>query len=162
MIRMIILYLVSLASSRNNKDAVSYPSPSMPPTCQDILCVQCPPATHCPRRPPAPAGTISAFLPLFQFVKMMSRSYAINTLSLPPPEGPRPRGEGARGGGRSRGLGYKKGTDSKASKSKFPTDPNPAIDAHAVFPQSGRSRPEKWLFFHIFPHFSKREPSTKY
>ena len=43
-----------------------------------------------------------------------------------------------------------------------PLDPNPAIAAHAVFPQSGRSRPEKQPFFHIFPHFSKIEPFKKY
>ena len=43
-----------------------------------------------------------------------------------------------------------------------PIDPNPAVAALAVFPQSGRSRPEKRLFFHIFPHFSKIEPSKKY
>ena len=35
----------------------------------------------------------------------------------------------------------------------IPIDPNPV-----VYPQSGRS-PEKWQFYHIFPHFSKREPS---
>ena len=43
-----------------------------------------------------------------------------------------------------------------------PIDPNPAVAACAVFPQSGRSRPEKRPFFHIFPHFSKIEPSKKY
>ena len=43
-----------------------------------------------------------------------------------------------------------------------PIDPNPAIAAHVVFPQSGRSRPEKRPFFHIFPHFSKIEPPKKY
>ena len=43
-----------------------------------------------------------------------------------------------------------------------PIDPNPAIAAHAVFPQSVRSRPEKRPFFHIFPHFPKIEPSKKY
>ena len=43
-----------------------------------------------------------------------------------------------------------------------PIDPNPAVAARAVFPQSGRSRPEKRPFFHIFPHFSKIEPSKKY
>ena len=35
-----------------------------------------------------------------------------------------------------------------------PMDPNPAISAHAVFPQSGHIRPEKGRFsenFHIFP-----------
>ena len=36
-----------------------------------------------------------------------------------------------------------------------PLDPNPAVAARAVFPQSGRRRPEKRLFFHIFPHFSE-------
>ena len=35
----------------------------------------------------------------------------------------------------------------------YPIDTNPAIAAHAVFPQSGRSRPEKRPFFHIFPHY---------
>ena len=43
-----------------------------------------------------------------------------------------------------------------------PLDPNPAVAARAVFPQSGRSRPEKRQFFHIFPHFSKKEQSKKY
>ena len=43
-----------------------------------------------------------------------------------------------------------------------PIDPNPAIAARAVFPQSGHSRPEKRPFFHIFPYFSKIEPSKKY
>ena len=43
-----------------------------------------------------------------------------------------------------------------------PIGPNPAVAARAVFPQSGRSRPEKRPFFHIFPHFSKIEPSKKY
>ena len=43
-----------------------------------------------------------------------------------------------------------------------PIDPNPAVAAHAVFPQSGRSRPEKQPFFHIFPKFSQIEPSKKY
>ena len=43
-----------------------------------------------------------------------------------------------------------------------PLDPNPAIAACVVFPQSGHSRPEKQPFFHIFPHFSKIEPSQKY
>ena len=42
-----------------------------------------------------------------------------------------------------------------------PIDPNPAISAHAVFPQSGHIRPEKRTFFHIFPHFSKLEPNKK-
>ena len=31
-----------------------------------------------------------------------------------------------------------------------PIDPNPAIAACGVFPQSGRSHPEKGLFFRIF------------
>ena len=35
-----------------------------------------------------------------------------------------------------------------------PIDPNPALATRVVFPQSGRSRPEKRQFFHIFPHFS--------
>ena len=44
-----------------------------------------------------------------------------------------------------------------------PIDPNPAVAARVVFPQSGRSRPEKRpFFFHIFPHFSKIEPPKKY
>ena len=43
-----------------------------------------------------------------------------------------------------------------------PIDPNPAIAAHAVFPQSGHSRPEKQPFSHIFPHFSKIEPIQKF
>ena len=43
-----------------------------------------------------------------------------------------------------------------------PIDPNPAISARVVFPQSGRSRPEKRPFFHIFPHFSKRVHTKKY
>ena len=43
-----------------------------------------------------------------------------------------------------------------------PLDPNPAIAVRAVFPQSGRSRPEKQPFFHIFPHSSKIEQSKKY
>ena len=43
-----------------------------------------------------------------------------------------------------------------------PLDPNPAVAARAVFPQSGRSRLEKRPFFHIFPHFSKIEQSKKY
>ena len=42
-----------------------------------------------------------------------------------------------------------------------PLDPNPAVAARAVCPQSGRSRPEKRPFFHIFPHFSKIEQSKK-
>ena len=43
-----------------------------------------------------------------------------------------------------------------------PLDPNPAVAARAVFPQSSRSRPEKRAFFHIFPHFSKIEQSKEY
>ena len=43
-----------------------------------------------------------------------------------------------------------------------PIDPNPAVAARVVFPQSGCSRPEKQLFFHIFPHFCKIEPFKKY
>ena len=42
-----------------------------------------------------------------------------------------------------------------------PLDPNPAVAARAVCPQSGRSRPEKRPFFHMFPHFSKIEQSKK-
>ena len=42
-----------------------------------------------------------------------------------------------------------------------PIDPNSAVAARAVCPQSGRSRPEKRPFFHIFPHFSKIEQSKK-
>ena len=38
-----------------------------------------------------------------------------------------------------------------------PLDPNLAISAHAVFPQSGYIRPEKRPFFRKFPHFSKLE-----
>ena len=41
-------------------------------------------------------------------------------------------------------------------------DPNPAVATRVVFPQSGRSRPEKRPFFHIFPHFSKKEQSKNY
>ena len=41
-------------------------------------------------------------------------------------------------------------------------DPNPAAAARAVCPQSGRSRPEKRPFFHIFPHFSKIEQSKRF
>ena len=43
-----------------------------------------------------------------------------------------------------------------------PIDPNPAISAHVVFPQSGHIRPEKQPFFQDFPHFSKIEPYKKY
>ena len=43
-----------------------------------------------------------------------------------------------------------------------PIDPNPAISARAVFPQSGHIRPEKRLFFRKFPHFSKIQPFKKY
>ena len=42
-----------------------------------------------------------------------------------------------------------------------PIDPNPAISARAVFPQSGRIRPEKQPFFQNFPYFSKLEPIKK-
>ena len=42
-----------------------------------------------------------------------------------------------------------------------PIDPNPAISAHVVFPQSGHIRPEKRPFFQNFPHFSKIEPYKK-
>ena len=35
-----------------------------------------------------------------------------------------------------------------------PLDPNPAISAHAVFPQSDYIRPEKRPFFQNFPHSS--------
>ena len=38
-----------------------------------------------------------------------------------------------------------------------PIDPNPAISAHAVFPQPGHICPEKRPFFQKFPHFSKLE-----
>ena len=43
-----------------------------------------------------------------------------------------------------------------------PLDPNQAVAARAVFSQSGRSRPEKQLFFVICPQFSKKEQSKKY
>ena len=43
-----------------------------------------------------------------------------------------------------------------------PIDPNPAISAHVVFPQSGHIRPEKRPFFQKFPHFSKLEPYKMY
>ena len=43
-----------------------------------------------------------------------------------------------------------------------PIDPNPAISAHAVFPQSGHIRPEKRPFFQKFPYFSRIEPYKKY
>ena len=42
-----------------------------------------------------------------------------------------------------------------------PIDPNPAISALAVFPQSGRICPEKRPFFQKFPHFSKKEPTKE-
>ena len=42
-----------------------------------------------------------------------------------------------------------------------PIDPNPAVATHAVFPQSGRSRLEKRLFFHIFPHFHQMRTLQK-
>ena len=38
-------------------------------------------------------------------------------------------------------------------------DPNPAIFAHAVFPQISHIRPEKRPFFKNCPHFSKLEPN---
>ena len=41
-------------------------------------------------------------------------------------------------------------------------DPNPAISARVVFPQSGHIRPEKHPFFQSFPHFSKIKPYKKY
>ena len=41
----------------------------------------------------------------------------------------------------------------------IPTDPNPAISAHVVFPQSGHIRTEKRPFFQDFPHFSKFGPT---
>ena len=44
----------------------------------------------------------------------------------------------------------------------IPIDPNPAISAHAVFPQSGHIRPEKRPFFQKFPHFSKIKPYKRY
>ena len=34
-----------------------------------------------------------------------------------------------------------------------PIDPNPAISAHVVYPQSGHIRPEKRPFFRNFQHF---------
>ena len=42
-----------------------------------------------------------------------------------------------------------------------PLDPNPAISAHAVFPQSGHIRPEKRPFFHNFPYFFQFRTSNK-
>ena len=42
-----------------------------------------------------------------------------------------------------------------------PIDPNPAISARVVFPQSGHIRPEKRPFFQNCPHFSKIEPYKK-
>ena len=36
-----------------------------------------------------------------------------------------------------------------------PTDPNPAISAHVVHPQSGHIRPEKGPFPKKFQYFSK-------
>ena len=39
-----------------------------------------------------------------------------------------------------------------------PIDPNPAISAHVVFPQSGHIRPEKRPFFQKKSYFSKIEP----
>ena len=43
-----------------------------------------------------------------------------------------------------------------------PIDPNPAISTRAVFPQSGRIRPEKRAFLKKNPHFSKLEPIKNY
>ena len=43
-----------------------------------------------------------------------------------------------------------------------PIDPNPAISAHVVFPQSGHIRPEKQPFFQNFPYFSKLGPTKTY
>ena len=43
-----------------------------------------------------------------------------------------------------------------------PMDPNPAISACVVFPQSGHIRPEKRPFSRNFPHFSKIEPYKNY
>ena len=43
-----------------------------------------------------------------------------------------------------------------------PMDPNPAISARMVFPQSGHTRLEKRPFFQNFPHFSKIEAYKKY
>ena len=43
-----------------------------------------------------------------------------------------------------------------------PIDPNPAISARVVFPQSGHFRPEKRPFFQKILHFSKREHTKKY
>ena len=41
-------------------------------------------------------------------------------------------------------------------------NPNPAISARVVFPQSGHIRPEKRPFFQNLPYFSKIEPYKKY
>ena len=43
-----------------------------------------------------------------------------------------------------------------------PIDPNPAISAHVVYPQSGHIRSEKGPFFQNFQHFSKLETSKEY
>ena len=43
-----------------------------------------------------------------------------------------------------------------------PIDPNPAISARVVFPQSGQIRPEKRPFFQKKSYFSKIEPYEKY
>ena len=43
-----------------------------------------------------------------------------------------------------------------------PIDPNPAISARVVFPQSGHISPEKQPFFQNFQYFSKIEPYKKY
>ena len=39
-----------------------------------------------------------------------------------------------------------------------PIDPNPAVNARVVLPQSGHSCQEKRTFFQKFPHVSKIEP----
>ena len=51
----------------------------------------------------------------------------------------------------------------KADTSSYinPLDPNPAISAHAVFPQSGHIRPEKRPFFQNFPQFFQIRTSKK-
>ena len=43
-----------------------------------------------------------------------------------------------------------------------PIDPNLAISARAVFPQSGHIRPEKQPFFQKKSYFSRIEPYKKY
>ena len=42
-----------------------------------------------------------------------------------------------------------------------PLDPNPAVSARAVFPQSGRSRPEKRPFFSYFSTFFQKRTIQK-